>query len=216
MNATVPQLPTDSHLTSKPLPLTPLQKQPHHHEHTHSPPKTSIRDRIAVTRHIPLPIYNHLVAFISEFFGTTFFLFFALAGAQVASTTAFIPYTNIAGSATSTPPPAALLYTAVSFGFSLAVTAWVFFRVTSGLFSPAIAVGMIVLGTLKWSRGIVVFVSQALGGVAAAALVEAVFPGRVTGAETVLGSGTSLVRGFCEFWCANLWKSGDADCYRSH
>lgn len=80
-------------------------------------------------------------------------------------------------------------------GFSLVVSAWVFFRVTSGLFNPAITLGMCFAGTLPWSRGAFVAVSQILGGLTAAGLVSCVFPGELR-AETLLGSGTSVVRGF--------------------
>lgn len=34
--------------------------------------------------------------------------------------------------------PSELLYISLSFGFSLAVNAWVFFRISGGLFNPAV------------------------------------------------------------------------------
>lgn len=36
--------------------------------------------------------------------------------------------------------PATLLYIALCFGFSLMVNAWVFFRISGGLFNPAVSV----------------------------------------------------------------------------
>ena len=36
--------------------------------------------------------------------------------------------------------PSELLYISLSFGFSLAVNAWVFFRISGGLFNPAVSV----------------------------------------------------------------------------
>ena len=36
------------------------------------------------------------------------------------------------------PNPAQLLYISLSFSFSLAVNAWIFFRVSGGLFNPAV------------------------------------------------------------------------------
>lgn len=68
---------------------------------------------------------------LGEFAGTFLFLFFAFAGTQVANTKA--PDAPIA----SAPDPASLLYIALCFGFSLAVNAWVFFRISGGLFNPA-------------------------------------------------------------------------------
>ena len=88
-----------------------------------------------------------------------------------------------------------MLYAALSLGFSLVVNAWVFFKVTSGLFNPAITLGMCLVGSLPWSRGACIAVSQMLAGMTAAGLVSCVFPGDLK-AETLLGSGTSVVRGF--------------------
>src|SRR5256885_15376894 len=58
--------------------------------------------------------------------------FFAFAGTQVANTpqTATIP---------QGPNPAQLLYISLCFGFSLAVNAWIFYRVSGGLFNPAVS-----------------------------------------------------------------------------
>jgi MIP family channel proteins len=154
-------------------------------------PKPSLRERVPfLKRNIPEWTYNTLVATFAEFIGTTFFLFFALAGCQVA-------YTNTAASipARTSIPPSALLYAALSVGFSLVVCAWVFFRVTSGLFNPAITLGMCLVGSLPWSRGACIAVSQILAGMTAAGLVSCVFPGELR-AETLLGSRTSVVRGF--------------------
>ena len=59
------------------------------------------------------------------------YLFFAFSGTTVA---------HIAGvdGRVSGTEPIALLYIALSFGFSLAVNVWIFFRVTGGLFNPAV------------------------------------------------------------------------------
>lgn len=73
---------------------------------------------------------NHFVACSGEFIGTFFFLFFALSATQVANT---VPnpkdYNELSR----------LLYISVAFGFSLAVNAWVWFRVSGGLFNPAVS-----------------------------------------------------------------------------
>lgn len=78
-------------------------------------------------------VRNHFVAFLGEFVGTFLFLFFAFSGTQVAN---FVSATD---SVSNAPIPANLLYVALSFGFSLAVNAWVFFRITGGLFNPAVS-----------------------------------------------------------------------------
>lgn len=73
-------------------------------------------------------VRGHLVAMSGEFVGTVMFLYFAFAGTQIAN--------NL------TPPgePSLnqLLFISLSFGFSLAVTAWVFYRISGGLFNPAV------------------------------------------------------------------------------
>jgi aquaporin related protein len=89
---------------------------------------------------------------------------------------------------------ASLLYAALSVGFSLIANAWIFFRVTSALFNPAITFGMVVEGSLTWRKGISLTAAQFLAGMAAAGLASGLFPGQLT-AETLLGNGTSVVRG---------------------
>ena len=84
---------------------------------------------------IPNKIRNHFVASVGEFAGTFLFLFFAFSGTQVANT-----QTQGQGSTTisQAPNPAQLLYISLCFGFSLAVNVWVFFRISGGLFNPAV------------------------------------------------------------------------------
>lgn len=62
------------------------------------------------------------------------FLFLAFSATQVANYTA--PNASIATS----PNASNLLFVSLAFGFSLAVNAWVFFRITGGLFNPAVSV----------------------------------------------------------------------------
>lgn len=53
---------------------------------------------------------------------------------------------------------------------------------------------MCLIGAVPWIRGALIVVSQILGGIAAAAVVSALFPGEM-GVRTSLGGGTSIVRG---------------------
>ncbi|KAL8658552.1 MAG: hypothetical protein Q9226_000927 [Calogaya cf. arnoldii] len=116
---------------------------------------------------------------LGEFAGTFLFLFFAFAGTQVANTKA--PDAPIA----SAPDPASLLYIALCFGFSLAVNAWVFFRISGGLFNPA---------ALPWLRGALLVLSQLLGGIISAAIVSVLFPGPLN-VRTSLSPITSIAQG---------------------
>ncbi len=123
--------------------------------------------------------------------GTTLFLFFAFSGTQVALLATPTDNTNTIGSPSD---PSKLLYTALSFGFSLAVNAWVFFRISGGLFNPAVSLGMCLIGALPYVRGICLTAAQILGGITAAAICSALFPGPLT-VRTNLGGGTSIAQG---------------------
>ncbi|KAK5173440.1 Aquaporin-1 [Saxophila tyrrhenica] len=126
---------------------------------------------------------NHFVACCGEFIGTFFFLFFALSGTQVANTTKDANELN------------QLLYISLAFGFSLAVNAWVWFRVSGGLFNPAITLGMYLSGAVPLVRSILIAISQILGGIVASLVVHAIFPGPLA-VTTALSDSTSLGQGF--------------------
>ena len=84
---------------------------------------------------LPLAVKNHIVGMLGEFVGTFLFLFFGFTAAQVANMGAAANPLTHAG-----PNVGALMYIAFAFGFSLAVNAWVFFRISGGLFNPAVRV----------------------------------------------------------------------------
>ncbi|KAK1076012.1 Aquaporin-1 [Friedmanniomyces endolithicus] len=145
--------------------------------------------RIPFARRLPNGIRNHFVAMVGD--GTLLFLFLALGGTQVANN---IPTSSCQSIAQVGSNPQQLQYIALCFGFSLAVNAWVFFRISGGLFNPAVTVGMCLIGALPYLRGGLLFLVQILGGITAAALVSCMFPGALT-VETSLGGGTSIVQG---------------------
>lgn len=93
--------------------------------------------RIALFNFLPDKVRNHFIAMCGEFAGTFLFLFFAFSGTQVANTNQ--TGATATGSAAQVPNTSQLLYVALSFGFSLAVNAWVFFRISGGLFNPAVS-----------------------------------------------------------------------------
>lgn len=82
---------------------------------------------------LPDNVRNHFVAMCGEYVGTVLFLWFALSGTQVANS---IPSTGGQTVAEAGANPQQLQYIALCFGFSLAVNAWVFFRISGGLFNP--------------------------------------------------------------------------------
>lgn len=87
-----------------------------------------------------------------------------------------------------------LLYISLAFSFSLAVNAWVFFRVSGGLFNPAVTLALCLVGAIPFSRGAFVFLAQMLGAMASAGVVKALFPGPLA-VTTTLGGGTSAAQG---------------------
>ncbi|GAA6014668.1 hypothetical protein JCM10207_006896 [Rhodosporidiobolus poonsookiae] len=144
-------------------------------------------------------VKSHLVGMAAEFIGTTLFLFFALGGAQVASTAA----TSVAGgtqrsdsvdSVAAVANTSNLLYIAFSFGLSLAVSVWIFAPLSGGLLNPAVSLGLVVAGVMKPLRAVLLTVAQICGGMAASGLVYGLLPGGFD-VRTTLSSETSIVRG---------------------
>jgi glycerol uptake facilitator-like aquaporin len=80
------------------------------------------------TRHL-------LIAFLGELIGTFLFLFFAFAATQTAN--------NLLGNRAMDIQ--SLMYISLAFGFSLAVNVWAFFRVSGGLFNPAVSLPLLSL-----------------------------------------------------------------------
>ncbi|KAJ3492565.1 hypothetical protein NLG97_g5301 [Lecanicillium saksenae] len=142
---------------------------------------------------MPNKFRNHFVATIGEFTGTFLFLFCAFAATQVANT-ALKGAQSGDDSIASYPNTDTLTYIALSFGFSLAVNAWIFFRISGGLFNPAVTLALCLVGAVGWVRGCIITAAQILGGTAAAAVVSCLFPGTLQVA-TALGGGTTTVQG---------------------
>lgn len=76
---------------------------------------------------------NHTTAFLSELAGTFLFLFFALSIVQVVHTP---PPT---GSSAAAPDVLGIYLISVGFGTSVAVNVWLFYRVSGGMFNPAVS-----------------------------------------------------------------------------
>lgn len=89
---------------------------------------------------MPNSVRNHFVAMAGEFVGTFLFLFFALSATQVANSSTPSQNSSTIPQPTSANP-AQLLYISLAFGFSLAVNVWAFFRISGGLFNPAVSIG---------------------------------------------------------------------------
>ncbi|KAF2662239.1 aquaporin-like protein [Lophiostoma macrostomum CBS 122681] len=151
---------------------------------------------------------NELVAMAAEFAGTFMFLFFAFGGTQVANTSAIASDPATAGqqdnSITQAPNTSVLLFIALTFGFSLMVNVWVFFRVSGGLFNPAVTLGLYLIGAISPIRAGLCFLSQMLAGMCSAGIVSAILPGPLN-VSTTLGANTSIAQGvFLEMFLTSL------------
>nr|UOP56964.1 aquaporin-like protein [Thecaphora frezii] len=148
-----------------------------------------------------LEIKNNAVAFLSEFVGTVLFLFFSFGIATEASNArSALQNTDVSQNTQSLsqnapPDTSALLYSSLGFGFSLAVNAWTFYRVSGGLFNPAVTLALTLTKALNWVQCLWLTIAQICGGIAAAALTDAIIPGPVN-ARTTLSSGISVAQGF--------------------
>ncbi|KAI9733966.1 MAG: hypothetical protein M1834_002623 [Cirrosporium novae-zelandiae] len=153
---------------------------------------TMENERRSPLHFIPRRVREELIAMSGEFAGTFLFLFFAFAGTQVANMS--VSPNTTSSKVQQLPDPSKLLYISLSFAFSLTVNVWIFFRVTGGLFNPAVSLGLVLIRALPPVRGCLVTFAQILGGMAAAGVVSALLPGPLA-VQTSLGGGTSIVRG---------------------
>ncbi|CAD6941283.1 unnamed protein product, partial [Tilletia controversa] len=97
-----------------------------------------------------------------------------------------------------------LLFSSLGFGFSLAVNAWIFFRVSGGLFNPAVTLGLLLADAITWYRAIILGTIQFASAIAAAGVAQLITPGGIN-VRTKLGGATTIAQGFfIEFFCTAL------------
>ncbi|KAH9820937.1 MIP aquaporin TC1A8 family [Teratosphaeria destructans] len=139
------------------------------------------------------PVRSHFVAWLGEFVGTTLFLFFAFGGTLVANIGAQ-ESANSTTAETAGFNPIVTLFVAVSFGFSLMVNVWIFFRVSGGLFNPAVTLGMVMVKAISYIRGMLLLTAQITGAILASFLAQVLFP-TTFNVRTTLSASTSVARG---------------------
>jgi hypothetical protein len=76
---------------------------------------------------LPVTARNNVAAVLGEFVGTFLFLFFAFAGTQIAT-----------DPSSASKSLTTLIFIALAFGVSLTTNVWAFYRMTGGLFNPAV------------------------------------------------------------------------------
>lgn len=137
------------------------------------------------------PITAHFVAAAGEFVGTFLFLFFAYAGNLMAVSRAPTAAPNNDGGISSETA----VFIALAYSFSLLVTVWAFYRISGGLFNPAVTLGLCLAGQLPWLRAALFLPAQLLASLCAGGVVAAMFPVDIGAANSVLGGGTSVAQG---------------------
>ena len=132
---------------------------------------------------------RHFVAAAGEFVGTFLFLFFAfLAHAMVLQQA---PDHGPDGTKSSTT----IVYIALSYSMSLLISAWTLYRVSGGLFNPAVTIGLILTRTLPPVRGLILMPVQFLGATCAAAVAAVIVPGGIEMTKTALAPEMSVTQG---------------------
>jgi aquaporin related protein len=125
-----------------------------------------------------------------EFLGTVFFLLIGFGGIQVA---------NTQGSGLESTA-----YIAASMGLSLLTSAWMFYRVTGGLFNPSVSLAIFLIGGIGPVQLVMYIIAQLAGGITAAALIDALTPGPLL-VNTYLQHGTNKAQGvFIEMFVTTL------------
>lgn len=132
---------------------------------------------------------KHFIAATGEFVGTFLFLFPAYLGHAMSVQSASD------ASGTGSNSSQTVVFIALSYGFSLLVAAWVLYRVSGGLFNPAVTLGMVLTGTLPVWRGVVLFPTQILGGIVAAAMASVIIPVDINIVQTTLAPGMNVAQG---------------------
>ncbi|OCL06137.1 aquaporin-like protein [Glonium stellatum] len=165
----------------------------HHHPNTRNPPRSPA----------PSParraLKNHLVAASGEFVGTFLFLFFGFAthlmAVAQAGEVALGTTTGDGGGTAGGKSAQTVVVVALGYGMSLLVAVWALYRISGGLFNPAVTLGLCLAGQLPWARGLIFLPTQLLAGMVAAALVQCMFPGDIRTLNTTLSPGTTVAQG---------------------
>ena len=126
-------------------------------------------DRTLTSRSTFSAVKDDVEAALLEYVGTTIFLLLAFGGVQASASEAraSVTYSEIERA----------LVISLSFGLSLLVSVWLFYRVTGGLFNPEVSLALLITGVIGPLRFGLYCIAQLLGGITAAGIVLALTPG---------------------------------------
>ncbi|KZT36346.1 aquaporin-like protein [Sistotremastrum suecicum HHB10207 ss-3] len=136
-----------------------------------------------------------------ELVGTVLFLLLGLGGIQAAAYSNTLTAKASQNGSLSGPQAInsvagidQLLYISCSMGFALLTSAWLFFRVTGGVFNPQVALALLLTGCISPIRFSFYIVAQIVGSIIASALLKAILPGPLF-VNVALGPNVSAVQG---------------------
>lgn len=107
-----------------------------------------------------------MVPVMSELVGTFFFMLTGLGGTSAAITLSVGDPTN----------PTKTLFVAISWGMAAVVNAWSFFRISGGLFNPAVTNTMMIIRAIDPLRGVLLIITQMISCIAAAGVLMGLVP----------------------------------------
>jgi aquaporin related protein len=139
---------------------------------------------------------KHFIATAGEFVGTFLFLLTAYLGH--AMSVGFAPESATGGGNTNQT----VVFISLSYGFSLLIAAWTLYRISGGLFNPAITLGLVLTGNLTPLRGALFVPTQMIGAICAAAVVSVIIPVDIKIVESTLAPDMNVAQGlFLEMVC---------------
>jgi aquaporin related protein len=141
---------------------------------------------------VPMPIRNRSIAMFSEFVGTFLFMLIGLGGN---STVINAPAKAVQyGGGDMMADPAKIIFVATVWGMAVTVNAWAFFRISGGLFNPAVTMAMMIIRAVPPVDGLLDMASQMAASIAAAAVAYGLLPPGSL-AATELGEYTTVTQG---------------------
>lgn len=141
---------------------------------------------------VPLPIRNRSIAMLSEFVGTFLFMLIGLGGNSTIINDPAMELQYESGEVSANP--AKVLVIAVIWGVAVTVNTWTFFRISGGLFNPAVTMALMIVRAVEPFDGFLDIFSQLLGSIMVSAIAYVLLP---TGslAAVKLGDSTSVSQG---------------------
>ncbi|KAK8038040.1 aquaporin rerated protein [Apiospora phragmitis] len=179
----------------------------HRHHHNHSHQHTT-------------KFQQHFVAATGEFVGTFMFLFMGYAGHLMILDQVATDKNSVANTSLGFLQTMAVGFT---YGFSLLVSVWAFYRISGGLFNPAVCLppssfpisppnairriftdsqrimqvtlGLCLSNQLPWIRAAFLMPTQLVACICAGGVVRAMFPGNLAEVNTILAPGVNIAQG---------------------